>query len=90
MQDTQTISAHDMPEEIQELMLDKVGGLIFQRVVDRCAEILPTEKQNTLAELLENKTTGFHTIIKYLEENVTNFIKVVQEEGSNVAQAMKN
>lgn len=79
----------EIPEELQELIVDKIGGLVFQRVIDRCAELLPTNRQKILLEMLERDDIAFHTVIGFLEESLPNFVQIAQEEGSIVAKQIK-
>jgi hypothetical protein len=78
----------DLPEEMQEYMVDKVGELVFTQVIELAMKKLSPEDQSTL-ETMMDEDESFYELIKFLEGKIPDFEKLVHEEGIKVAKKIK-
>lgn len=71
-----------MPEEKQEEMISRIGGIIFQGVL---ARILPLLEEKELAEYNKLIAEGAEpdALLDFFFENVPSFMQIVTEESEN-------
>ena len=77
-----TYHLESLPEEQQNDMIEKIGGLIFQAVLIRIAPQLTDTQQKELEMILDNDATP-DELMGYLDRTVHNFSGIVAEEAEN-------
>lgn len=71
-----------MPEDKQEEMIGKIGGIIFQAVILR---VLPMMSEEDLAEYnkMMDENANPEKVFDFLFEKVPNFFGIIAEESEN-------
>lgn len=71
-----------LPEDKQEEMINKIGGLIFQSVLIRILPLMPEEDVEEYNQLIENKVAP-DELFDFFFAKVPNFLQIVAEESEN-------
>lgn len=71
----------------QERMIEKIGNLLFESVVERTIDLMDEEMMNKFDEAIENSGENYQQIIAFLKENIPGFDKIVSEELTRLKRA---
>lgn len=75
-----------LPEEKQAEIVDRVGKMMYQMVLQRALDILTEEEQTELDQLLDKEGTTPETILQFLQSKIPTFEQVVAEERGKLKQ----
>lgn len=76
-----------MGEEEQERMIEKIGNLLFESVVERSVDMMDEVAMNDFDEAIANAGSDYQKVISFLKSRVTGFDKIVTEELSRLKRA---
>ena len=79
------LSAMEISE--QENMIEKIGNLLFESVVERAVDEMDEETMNDFDETIGNAGSDYQKVISFLKERVSGFDKIVSEELSRLKRA---
>jgi len=79
------LSAMEISE--QENMIEKIGNLLFESVVERAVDEMDEETMNDFDETIGNAGSDYQKVISFLKERVKGFDKIVSEELSRLKRA---
>lgn len=74
------------PEE-QERMIEKIGTLLFESVVERAVDEMNDQDMNDFDALLNEAGEDYQKVIDFLKTRVSGFNKIVSEEMSRLKRA---
>jgi hypothetical protein len=76
-----------MDSREQERMIEKIGNLLFESVIERAVDAMDEEAMNEFDSVIENAGDDYQKIIAFLKTRVTGFDKIVTEELSRLKRA---
>ena len=76
-----------MDEREQERMIEKIGNLLFESVVERAVDEMDEGTMNGFDETITNAGDDYQKVIAFLRNNVKGFDKIVSEEMSRLKKA---
>lgn len=76
-----------MRDDEQEKMIEKIGNLLFESVVERSLENMDEETMNQFDETVTNAGEDYQKVISFLKSNVTGFDGIVTDEISRLKRA---
>jgi hypothetical protein len=76
-----------MDSREQEQMIEKIGNLLFESVVERAIDVMDEEAMNEFDGVIENAGSDYQKIISFLKSRVPGFDKIVSEELSRLKRA---
>jgi hypothetical protein len=76
-----------MDSREQEQMIEKIGNLLFESVVERAIDVMDEEAMNEFDGVIENAGSDYQKIISFLKSKVPSFDKIVSEELSRLKRA---
>ncbi len=79
---------NSMDGEEQERMIEKIGNLLFESVVERAVDLMDEETMNDFDEAITNAGSDYQKVISFLKTNVVGFDKVVSEEMARLKRAV--
>ncbi|MEK7117053.1 MAG: DUF5663 domain-containing protein [Patescibacteria group bacterium] len=71
----------------QEKMIEKIGNLLFESVVERAVDIMDESVMNDFEEVVANAGSDYQKIISFLKPHVPGFDGIVSEELSRLKRA---
>lgn len=71
----------------QERMIEKIGNLLFESVVERSIDLMSDDIVDEFDEVVANSGNDYQKVIIFLRENVPGFETVVSEEMSRLKRA---
>ena len=77
----------NMDGEEQERMIEKIGNLLFESVVERAVDVMDETTMNDFDEAINNAGSDYQKVIYFLKDRVPNFNKVVSEEMARLKRA---
>ena len=77
----------NMDSEEQERMIEKIGNLLFESVVERAVDEMDEPTMNDFDEAINNAGSDYQKVISFLKDRVPNFNKGVSEETSRLNRA---
>lgn len=77
----------EMDSREQERMVEKIGNLLFESVVERSVDEMDEEAMNDFDSLLTEEGQDFQKMISFLKSRVPGFNKIVTEEMSRLKRA---
>lgn len=83
----QDFGLSNMEGEEQERMIEKIGNLLFESVVERAVDIMDEKTMADFDETITNAGEDYQKVISFLKENVSGFDKIVSEEMSRLKRA---
>ena len=84
---TKDFGLADMDSREQERMIEKIGNLLFESVVERAVDAMDEEAMNDFDEVIGNAGDDYQKIISFLKSRVPGFDKIVSEELSRLKRA---
>lgn len=76
-----------MDSREQERMIEKIGNLLFESVIERAVDVMDEEAMNGFSEAIDNAGSDSQKIISFLKSKVPGFDKIVSEELSRLKRA---
>lgn len=73
------LNLENLSPEKQEEIFEKIGKIIFQKIILKITEILPEENLNDFQKLLENEAEENKNLFLFLQEKIPNFEEIVDE-----------
>lgn len=77
----------NMDSREQERMIEKIGNLLFESVVERAVDVMDEVAMNEFNTAIENAGSDYQKIVSFLKSKVPNFDKIVSEELSRLKKA---
>jgi hypothetical protein len=77
----------NMDSREQEQMIEKIGNLLFESVVERAIDVMDEGAMNEFDEVIGNAGNDYQKIISFLKSRVSGFDKIVSEELSRLKRA---
>lgn len=71
----------------QERMIEKIGNLLFESVVERAVDLMDEEAMNAFEEEVANAGSDYGRIVSFLKTKVAGFDAIVTEEMSRLKRA---
>lgn len=76
-----------MDSREQERMIEKIGNLLFESVVERSVDVMDEEMMNEFDVVIGNAGSDYQQIISFLKSKVLGFDNIVIEEMSRLKRA---
>lgn len=76
-----------MSAEEQEKMIERIGNLLFESVVERSVDEMDEETMNDFDKILSAAESDYNKVITFMKERVPNFNTLVSEELSRLKRA---
>jgi hypothetical protein len=76
-----------MDSREQEKMIEKIGNLLFESVVERAVDEMDEKAMNDFDGVIENAGDDYQKILAFFKENVPGFNKIVSEELKRLQKA---
>lgn len=70
----------EMDSREQEQMIEKIGNLLFESVVERAVDVMDEEAMKEFDGVIENAGNDYQKIISFLKSRVPGFETIVSEE----------
>jgi hypothetical protein len=77
----------DMDSREQERIIEKIGNLLFESVVERAVENMDEGVMGEFDATLSDSGNDYQKVIAFLKNNVKGFDKIVTEELSRLKRA---
>ena len=77
----------NMDSREQEKMIEKIGNLLFESVVERAIDVMDEGTMNDFDETVNNAGSDYQKIISFLKSKVPGFDGIVSEEMSRLKRA---
>ena len=79
------LSAMDTME--QEKMIEKIGNLLFESVVERSIDVMDESTMNDFENVIAGAGSDYQKVISFLKSRVPGFDSIVSEEMSRLKRA---
>ena len=76
-----------MSAEEQERMIEKIGNLLFESVVERAVDAMGENDMSDFDKTINEAGSDYQKVIAFLKEHVSGFDKIVSEELSRLKRA---
>ncbi|MFA6269756.1 MAG: hypothetical protein WC657_00930 [Candidatus Paceibacterota bacterium] len=76
-----------MDSREQERMIEKIGNLLFESVVERAVDVMDENTMNDFDEAVGNAGSDYQKIIGFLKSRVSGFDTIVSQELSRLKRA---
>ncbi|PIR40304.1 MAG: hypothetical protein COV33_00495 [Candidatus Zambryskibacteria bacterium CG10_big_fil_rev_8_21_14_0_10_34_34] len=77
----------NMDSREQEQMIEKIGNMLFESVVERAVDIMDEDAMNEFDRTIDDAGNDYQKIISFLKSKVPDFDKIVSEELSRLKRA---
>lgn len=77
----------NMDSKEQERMIEKIGNLLFESVVERAVDVMDEDVMNDFENAVADAGNDYQKIISFLKSRVPGFDKIVSEELSRLKRA---
>lgn len=77
----------NMDAREQERMIEKIGNLLFESVVEKAVDVMDETTMNDFDEAIANAGSDYQKVISFLKERVLGFDTIVSEEMSRLKRA---
>lgn len=71
----------------QEEMIEKIGNLLFESVVERAVDVMDEEMMNEFDKEVEIAGSDYQKIISFMKSRVPGFDEIVSQELSRLKRA---
>jgi hypothetical protein len=71
----------------QERMIEKIGNLLFESVVERAVDVMDEDVMNEFEDAVADAGSDYQKIISFMKSKVPGFDKIVSEELSRLKRA---
>lgn len=69
-----------MDSREQERMIEKIGNLLFESIVERAVDVMNEAVMNEFEDAIANAGSDYQKVISFLKSKVPGFDKIVSEE----------
>jgi hypothetical protein len=76
-----------MDSREQERMIEKIGNLLFEAVVERSVDVMDEGIMNDFENAVSEAGSDYQKVISFLKSHVPGFDKIVAEEMSRLKRA---
>lgn len=76
-----------MDSREQEAMIEKIGNLLFESVIERAVDAMEEDVLNEFDEAVSNAGSDYQKVIGFLKAKVPGFDKIVSEELTRLKRA---
>jgi hypothetical protein len=76
-----------MDSREQEKMIEKIGNLLFESVVERAVDEMDEQTMNDFDEVVSNAGSDYQKVISFFKSRVPGFDNIVSEEMSRLKRA---
>jgi len=76
-----------MDSREQERMIEKIGNLLFESVVERAVDVMDESVMNDFESVIGSAGGDYQKVISFLKSQVPGFDKIVSEELSRLKRA---
>jgi adenylosuccinate synthase len=76
-----------MNSEEQERMIEKIGNLLFEAVVEKSVDEMDEEALNDFDQVIDSAGNDYQKIISFFKDRVPKFNEIVTEEMSRLKRA---
>lgn len=77
----------NMDSREQEKMIERIGNLLFESVVERAIDAMDNNAMNDFDEIINEAGNDYQKIISFLKSRVPGFDQVVVDEMSRLKRA---
>lgn len=77
----------NMDSREQERMIEKIGNMLFESVVERAVDVMDDEAMKNFEDTVVNAGSDYQKVISFLKSQVPGFDKIVTEEMSRLKRA---
>ncbi|MEK7200520.1 MAG: DUF5663 domain-containing protein [Patescibacteria group bacterium] len=77
----------NMDSREQEKMIEKIGNMLFESVVERAVDVMDEEMMNDFDEVVGTAGSDYQKVISFLKSRVPGFNEIVSEELSRLKRA---
>jgi len=77
----------NMDSREQERMIEKIGNMLFESVVERAVDAMDEETMNDFDKAIGSAGSDYQKIISFLKSRVPGFDTIVSEELSRLKRA---
>jgi hypothetical protein len=77
----------NMDSREQERMVEKIGNLLFESIVERAVDEMDEPAMNDFEDVVANAGDDYQKVISFLKSHVKGFDKIVSEEMSRLKKA---
>ncbi len=71
----------------QQRMIEKIGNLLFESVVEKAVEVMDDNVMNDFENTVVNAGSDYQKVISFLKSRVFGFDKIVADEMSRLKRA---
>lgn len=76
-----------MDSREQEKMIERIGNLLFESVVERAVDAMDDEVMNEFEDTINDAGGDYGKVVSFLNTKVSGFDKIVSEEMSRLKRA---
>lgn len=76
-----------MDSREQERMIEKIGNMLFESVVERSVDEMDEQTMNDFDKVVEEAGSDYNKVISFMKERVTGFDEIVSDELSRLKRA---
>ena len=80
-------SLSGMNDEAQEKMIERIGNMLFEAVIERSIDMMDEKAINDFEDLMGSIGQDYQRVISFLKERVPNFQMLVSDEMSRLKRA---
>ncbi len=77
----------NMDSREQERMIEKIGNLLFESVVERAVDVMDESVMNEFDDVISNAGNDYQKVISFLKSRVPGFDEIVSGELSRLKRA---
>ncbi len=77
----------NMDSREQEAMIEKIGNLLFESVIERAVDVMDENILSEFDEAVSGAGSDYQKVIDFLKKRVPGFDKIVTEELSRLKRA---
>ena len=77
----------NMDSREQERMIEKIGTLLFESVIERAVDVMDESVMNDFENTVTNAGSDYQKVIDFLKSKVPDFDKIVTDEMSRLKRA---
>ena len=72
----------NLPQDKQEYLIERTGGVIFQKIMSRFIEVLDNNDKDEIEQILSEDPVDDKKLLKFIQEKIPNSDALIQEETS--------
>jgi hypothetical protein len=83
------LGIQDLPEEIQNELVDRFGSLVFKAVINEALLKLDEQQREEVANLMTDDEDSAEKVLAYLADTVNDFDAIAKTQAENIKARMK-